>query len=51
MVTEAPGDLTLQTLRGPEAPLERWLTTFHLVLVALDPYTHESAWLLPTETT
>jgi hypothetical protein len=50
MVTEAPGDLTLQTLRGPEAPLDRWLTTFHLVLVVLDPYTHESAWLLPTAT-
>ena len=50
MVTEAPGDLPLQTLRGPEASLDQWLTTFHLVLVVLDPYTHESAWLLPSAT-
>jgi hypothetical protein len=28
--------------------LSQYLTTFHLVLVAIDPYTHESAWLLPT---
>ena len=50
MVDEAPGDLTLQTARGPAATLDQWLTTFHLVVVALDPYTPESAWLLPTAT-
>ena len=50
MVTEAPGDLPLQTLAGPEASLDQWLTTFHLVLVVLDPYTAESAWLLPSAT-
>ena len=48
MVKEAPGDLPMQTLRGPEASLDPWLTTFHLVVAVLDPYTHESAWLLPT---
>lgn len=27
-----------------------WLTTFHLLFAALDPYTRESAWILPTAT-
>ena len=31
-------------------PLSEWLTTFHLATVALDPYTNESAWILPTAT-
>ena len=36
---------------GAEArPLEDWLTTFHLATVALDPYTNESSWILPTAT-
>ena len=36
---------------GAEArPLEEWLTTFHLATVALDPYTNESSWILPTAT-
>jgi hypothetical protein len=38
----------LRPLNGPERPLSHYLTTFHLVLVVLDPFTHESAWLLPT---
>jgi hypothetical protein len=41
-------DLTLATLDGVARTVEEWLTTFHLVFVALDPYTNESAWLLPT---
>ncbi len=28
--------------------MEEWVTTFHLVLVVLDPYTHESGRILPT---
>lgn len=28
--------------------MREWLTTFHLAFVALDPFTHESAWILPT---
>lgn len=28
--------------------IRQWLTTFHLVVVALDPYSPESAWLLPS---
>jgi len=36
---------------GAEArPLQDWLTTFHLATVALDPYTNESSWILPTAT-
>lgn len=48
MVTDAPADLALSPIRGASATLSQWLTTFHLVTVALDPYTAESAWLLPT---
>lgn len=48
MVTEAPADLELAPLNGPPKPLRAWLTTFHLVAAVLDPYTSESAWLLPT---
>ena len=41
-------DLELQPLDGDPRPLSDWLTTFPLVLVVLDPYTHQSAWLLDT---
>ena len=50
MVTEAPSDLTLTTLQGQSHTLPEWLTTFHLVVVVLDPFTSESAWLLPSVT-
>lgn len=45
MVTAAL-DLDLQPLDGDARPLGDWLTTFPLVPVILDPYTHESAWIL-----
>jgi len=50
MVTEAvPGDVQLQALgRAEPLTLRELLTTFHLVTVVLDPFTAESAWLLPT---
>lgn len=47
MVTAAL-DLDLQPLDGEARPLGEWLTTFPLVPVVLDPFTHESAWLLDT---
>ncbi|MEQ8840736.1 MAG: hypothetical protein RIB98_07120 [Acidimicrobiales bacterium] len=47
MVTAAL-DLDLQPLEGEPRPLGDWLTTFPLVPVVLDPFTHESAWLLDT---
>ncbi len=47
-VAEAPPDLVLDSLRGDGYPLRDWLTSYPLLLVALDPYTHESAWILET---
>ncbi|HYD10567.1 MAG TPA: hypothetical protein VEA78_10725 [Acidimicrobiales bacterium] len=47
-VTDAPADLELRPLNGDAHTLREWLTTFHLVTAVLDPYTAESAWLLPT---
>ena len=41
-----PPDLTLSPLQGDPRPVEDWVTTFHLVFVAVDPFTLESAWLL-----
>jgi hypothetical protein len=43
-------DLVLSPLGAEPRPLEEWLTTFHLALVVLDPYTNESSWILPTAT-
>jgi hypothetical protein len=51
VVTEAPADLPLTPIHGDRPhTLQQWLTTFHLVAGVLDPYTAESAWLLPTVT-
>lgn len=48
-VVNAPStDVELVTTRGDRQPLRSWLTTFPLVLGVVDPYTHESAWLLDT---
>ncbi|MGF1597890.1 MAG: hypothetical protein ACFCVK_13315 [Acidimicrobiales bacterium] len=47
-MAEAPADLMLASLRGDAYPLRDWLTSYPLLLVALDPYTHESAWILET---
>ena len=38
----------LRPLAGPERPLSQYLTTFQLVLVVIDPFTTQSAWLLET---
>lgn len=48
MATDPPGDLTLAPLGGEPHSLRAWLTTFQLAVVVLDPYTHQSAWLLET---
>ncbi len=47
-VAEAPPDLVLDSLRGDGYPLRDWLTSYPLLLVGIDPYTHESAWILET---
>lgn len=48
MATNPPGDIQLAPLGGQPRTLAAWLTTFHLAVVILDPYTHESSWLLET---
>lgn len=47
-VAVAPADLVLDSLRGDGYPLRDWLTSYSMCLVAIDPYTHESAWILET---
>lgn len=46
MAVAPPPELDLQPLRGNARPLSDWVTTFHLVLVVLDPFTYESSWIL-----
>lgn len=48
MASDPPADLQLTPLGGQPHTVEEWLTTFHLCLVVLDPFTNESAWLLET---
>jgi hypothetical protein len=48
VATNPPPDTLLHPLAGPAEPLSNYLGMFHLVLVVLDPYTNESAWLLDT---
>ena len=45
---DPPADLVLNPIGREARPLSEWLTTFHLATVALDPYTNESSWILPT---
>jgi hypothetical protein len=46
--TQAPPQLTLTALDGQARTISEWVTTFHLVMVVIDPYTNESSWLLGT---
>jgi hypothetical protein len=48
MATNPPLDLVLTPISGEGRTVNEWLTTFHLAFVALDPFTNESAWILPT---
>lgn len=48
VVTSAPADLELAALGAEPRALSEWVTTFHLVMVVIDPYTDQSAWILPT---
>jgi len=40
-------DVTLTPLTGKGRTLKEWLTTFHLAVVALDPFDNQGAWILP----
>jgi hypothetical protein len=48
VATNPPLDLVLTPLEGKAKAVEEYLTMFDLCLVALDPFTDESAWLLET---
>lgn len=48
MIISPSLDTELHSLTGDARPLEQWLTTFHLATIVLDPFTNESAWILPT---
>lgn len=47
-MAQIPGDLVLTPLGGRPRTAEEQLSLFHLLLVVLDPYTHESSWLIDT---
>jgi hypothetical protein len=48
MASDPPADLALTPVGGEPRTVQEWLTTFQLALVALDPFTNESSWLLET---
>jgi hypothetical protein len=48
VATDPPADLELAPINGDARTLDEWLNMFQLVVVVLDPYTNESAWLLET---
>jgi len=41
-------DTVLDPLQGEARTIEDWVTTFHLSLVVLDPFTQQSALIIPT---
>jgi len=43
VVQTPPPDTVLRPINAQPRPLLQYLTTFHLVLVALDPFTNESS--------
>ena len=48
-VVQTPSpDTLLRPINAPPRPLLQYLTTFHLVVVAVDPFTNESAWIIET---
>jgi hypothetical protein len=48
MATDPPASLPLTPLAGEPRSLADWVTQFHLVVVVLDPFTYESAWIIET---
>src|SRR3954466_8370247 len=46
VVTQVNEDIKLAAIGGEAHTIDEWLTTFQLITVVLDPYTHESAWVL-----
>ncbi len=48
MASSPATDTVLHPITAPARPLAQYLTTFHLVLAVLDPFTNESAWIIET---
>ena len=48
MATNPPLDLQLTPIAGPARSVRGLLTVFHLFVVAVDPNSDQSAWLVPT---
>ncbi|MEM7092820.1 MAG: hypothetical protein AAF567_07450 [Actinomycetota bacterium] len=48
MATAPSPEISLDPLQGDPRPLGDWVTTFHLATVILDPFTHESSWIIDT---
>jgi hypothetical protein len=47
---DVPADLVLSPIGREPRTIGEWTTMFHLAIVALDPYTYESSWILDTAT-
>jgi hypothetical protein len=43
-----PPDLVLSSLTGRSRSVREWVTTFHLLIVAVDPNSSRSRWIVPT---
>lgn len=48
MASPPAPEIELDALQGDPRPLSDWVTTFHLAVVILDPFTHESSWIIDT---
>ena len=48
MASDPSPDLLLAPINGKPRPVVAYLTMFHLVFVALDPFSQRSAWLVET---
>lgn len=48
MASPPAPEISLDPLQGDPRPLSDWVTTFHLAIVILDPYTYESSWIIDT---
>lgn len=48
MAANPPPDLVLSSLTGRSRSVREWVTTFHLLFVAVDPTNPRSRWIVPT---
>lgn len=46
--TTPPPETPIRALNGREYSLSEWVMLFNLLVTAIDPYTHESSWILKT---